>query len=857
MKRFFIFLCLLTGLSTAFAIQVSGPQTGTWSPDNNPYEVIGAISVPSGSNLNIQPGVLVQIMGSFQITVAGTMNANGTVTDSIRFVNMQANPTALWPGLRFENTTAASQLSYVYIEYGTYGVRSMNAHLSISHCRINRCEKGMELYAIGAPASLVLVEYNLIENCIQNGILITSNSGAHIANNEIRYNGTGSQFRAAIQLANQSAGGSCNPIIEYNHIHHNLKQGISAWDVSSSGAINPQITNNIIEYNYTGVYLLQTSGYVADNQINHNFIPGDMNSGAGVMVSGITSQPYFERNTITGNYTGFYITNNAMPVLGDLSINHAWAQGENVISANIDANGVEHSIFCAAYANAMNTIKAENNNWGVFTATEIAVGINDQNDVSTLPTVDFDPFIYPIPPTVLMGSYVYEGSSTISETRLQLISQASGSVIQEVMLLSSPYIVQAMLTEPFYAMILMFRAADNAPLYGCAGGFLNPTVYVPGDFNIVDLGTILVNDTPPPRYEIIGEPVWEDVIPLYPILHGFALYGWDKLEWVFVVDDFLELKRVVHRSPDGEVSTELPLGTIYRKFQNIMPDDVWTETRVTDLAGTIQTCEASYNPCSTWIGTTGYHLLTRQLGANHVLDKQIVSAGDNVLYRYENGYVIAKENILHLGAENPIAAYSTTLYVPQAPDFAPTMLAYNPTIFNPEMQVRLFWQAPAQQANNWTHYRIYRNNQLYASVPFGESQFTDTMLPPPEGYLYYRVCAWDGSQESDFTNEVVVINVANEDDLAIPATLSVYPNPVAFSAQQNLQLKFDNLQNRSAEISIYNLKGQKVHAHKLMDTQEYRWDGKDRHGQRSSAGIYFIKTQVTGEAPVMRKLVIL
>jgi hypothetical protein len=69
------------------------------------------------------------------------------------------------------------------------------------------------------------------------------------------------------------------------------------------------ILSNVIEYNYTGIYLLQASGYVADNQINHNFIPGDMNSGAGVMGSGATSEPYFERNHIEGNYTGFYITN--------------------------------------------------------------------------------------------------------------------------------------------------------------------------------------------------------------------------------------------------------------------------------------------------------------------------------------------------------------------------------------------------------------------------------------------------------------------------------------------------------------------------------------------------------------------
>ena len=238
-----------------------------------------------------------------------------------------------------------------------------------------------------------------------NAILVTSNSNAYIRYNEIRYNGTGPQFRAAIQMGNQSGVNQCNPNILNNHIHHNYKQGISAWDIASSGSINPQILNNLIEYNYTGIYLLQASGYVADNQINFNFIPGDMNSGAGVMVSGVTSIPYFERNHIEGNYTGFYITNNGKPVLGDLAIDHIWAQGENTIINNIDASGNNNSVFCDAYANASFIIMAENNFWGFSSAAEIAETINDHNDNAALPTVDFEPFIIPVENTTITGNY--------------------------------------------------------------------------------------------------------------------------------------------------------------------------------------------------------------------------------------------------------------------------------------------------------------------------------------------------------------------------------------------------------------------------------------------------------------------
>jgi flagellar hook assembly protein FlgD len=80
---------------------------------------------------------------------------------------------------------------------------------------------------------------------------------------------------------------------------------------------------------------------------------------------------------------------------------------------------------------------------------------------------------------------------------------------------------------------------------------------------------------------------------------------------------------------------------------------------------------------------------------------------------------------------------------------------------------------------------------------------------------------------------------------------------VAFSQQQNLEFCFQNLKNQSAEIAIYNLKGQKVHSYKLLDGDSYRWNGKDHIGQRSAAGIYFIKVQVQGESPITRKLIIL
>ncbi|PKN72786.1 MAG: hypothetical protein CVU50_05525 [Candidatus Cloacimonetes bacterium HGW-Cloacimonetes-3] len=859
MKHFFIAFILTVCFGSMLSIQVSGNQSGTWSPANNPYQVIGAITVPVGEVLTIQSGVLVQIMGAYQITIAGNMHAEGTESDSVRFVNMQIPATTLWPGLRFENDNFSSTLNHVYIEYATYGIRCMNSPLTVTNSRIFRCQKGMELFGIGAanPAS-VLVEGCLIERCIQNGIMISQYSNANINNNEIRGNGTGTQFYAAIQLSNQSPGGSNNPYITNNHIHHNLKQGISAWDTVGASAINPQILNNNIHHNYTGVYLLNASGYIADNQIVNNFIPGDMNSGAGVMVSGITSEPYFERNLITGNYTGFYITNNARPVLGDLSIYHAWAQGENIIRDNIDANSALNSVYCDQYANSAYVIKAENNNWGVSTSQEIAIGIRDHNDLSTLPTVDFEPFITGILPTSVIGSYTYVGQTGTANARLELISTGDGRIIQTYSLPSAAFEVSALVDEPFYAMVVAQRLPENTLVYGCAGGFLSPAVFYPGDFIPVDVGNITVTDVPPPRYELMGEPIVENELTLHPLMSGYALYGWQQINWLYEQGDFHYIKKHTRRVGTQEVDFDLPAGTVWNKFQNVSAGDTWLRTEVINDTGTLSVSTVKVDACSSFLGSISYLLYTRSDNLGNVIEKTIIAPNQTILFRYNNNYLIAKDDVLRSGSDDPLAPGAIWLYVPMTMDTMPNYLGYDPQIYNPEshdFQVRLFWQAPAFSNFSWTHYRIYRNLQQIAEIPFSQSEFIDTTFLALET-TYYEVRATDGTNTSEPSNWIVVLHVSVEDQLMPPVSISISPNPVAFSHAQNLELTFNNLKNRSAELAIYNVKGQLVHANTLQGSQSYLWNGKDNSGTRCASGIYFLKAQVKGDKPVTRKLVV-
>ncbi|MFQ5869575.1 MAG: hypothetical protein ACE5JC_06710, partial [Candidatus Zixiibacteriota bacterium] len=53
----------------ASGIEVSGDVWGTWSPVNNPYEVVGELRVPPESTLVIEPGVFVDFQGHYKFIV--------------------------------------------------------------------------------------------------------------------------------------------------------------------------------------------------------------------------------------------------------------------------------------------------------------------------------------------------------------------------------------------------------------------------------------------------------------------------------------------------------------------------------------------------------------------------------------------------------------------------------------------------------------------------------------------------------------------------------------------------------------------------------------------------------------------
>ncbi|MBN1948334.1 MAG: right-handed parallel beta-helix repeat-containing protein [Candidatus Cloacimonetes bacterium] len=391
---------LLSFLSSLYlaGIEVSGDQSGTWPAAGNPYHLVGDVTVPAGQNLEVEAGVQLFAQGSYRITVLGTIILAGSETDSIHFQGAEGID---WGGLRLENEAEPSYLSYTRIsntdDTNDYAVHVINSPVYIQYCLFDDHLKALALSGLAAadPAYME-VKHTRIANCEQNGILITDNSDVLIDSCEITQCGLGSQYRGAIQLSLQSASHNCSPVISNCWIHDNGKQGVTMANLFNYPGMAPHLTGNLIEGNLTGIYLYNANGHYADNIIRNNFIPGDANSGAGVMCYGPGAvNGVFTRNEVTGNFTGFYLAGNASADLGNIENADDQDDGLNYIHNNIDEGENLYSV----YNDSNQPVSAQNNLWDSSETAEIAETIIDQNDNPTLGLVTFEPiYPYSVPP---------------------------------------------------------------------------------------------------------------------------------------------------------------------------------------------------------------------------------------------------------------------------------------------------------------------------------------------------------------------------------------------------------------------------------------------------------------------------
>ncbi|MBP7564000.1 MAG: T9SS type A sorting domain-containing protein, partial [Candidatus Cloacimonetes bacterium] len=99
--------------------------------------------------------------------------------------------------------------------------------------------------------------------------------------------------------------------------------------------------------------------------------------------------------------------------------------------------------------------------------------------------------------------------------------------------------------------------------------------------------------------------------------------------------------------------------------------------------------------------------------------------------------------------------------------------------------------------------------------------------------------------------------VGNHDQIAKPFSVSVYPNP--FDPVTNIA--FNLPVSGNVEISIFNIKGQKVnslvHEKLRAGSHIFQWTGKDSNGKNCASNIYFALVKVNGKQQVIKKITLL
>ncbi|PCJ86558.1 MAG: hypothetical protein COA57_05985 [Flavobacteriales bacterium] len=294
----------------------AGNVSGTWALAGSPYQIQGAIQIPTDSTLTIQPGVTVDFQGFYRLQVQGRLLAIGTVTDTIIFT--AADTANGWNSIRFDNLTTnndTSKIIFCKLQYakatGTSpydkgGALYFNnwSKAIISYCSIKHCTATDAGGAIYCEGSGISISYNTISNnsCVgtnSGGGITSYNSSPIISNNTIIYNSSIGYEGGGIMCS-----GSGTPMISDNIISYNSTN--NGGGIMCDGAASPIISNNIISYNLAiynggGICCFNNSNPdISNNIISNNNVTNSSYGGGGICCYN-SSNPNISNNTITNN----------------------------------------------------------------------------------------------------------------------------------------------------------------------------------------------------------------------------------------------------------------------------------------------------------------------------------------------------------------------------------------------------------------------------------------------------------------------------------------------------------------------------------------------------------------------------
>ncbi|MBM4400140.1 MAG: T9SS type A sorting domain-containing protein, partial [Candidatus Cloacimonetes bacterium] len=160
-------------------------------------------------------------------------------------------------------------------------------------------------------------------------------------------------------------------------------------------------------------------------------------------------------------------------------------------------------------------------------------------------------------------------------------------------------------------------------------------------------------------------------------------------------------------------------------------------------------------------------------------------------------------------------------------------------------------------------------NEVWTTVDSDTQNYPKTAIVGNDAYLFWVDADFYHNSDRcgpDYldTRDLYVMKLSNEitsvDDEVVPLagfTLKQnYPNP--FRSETNI--RFSLKQNAAVDLSVYNLKGQKITTlkHGLLDKGSHNllWNGTDTNKTSVASGVYFIKLH-SGNTTLTRKMVLM
>jgi hypothetical protein len=259
-----------------------GPVSGIWDLSGSPYMVNGEITVNASETLTIEPGVEVRFTDWYKFNVYGSLFAEGTETDSIRFT--VDDTTYRWHGIRVELNSETIILDYCIIEYGlAEGGFPDNA--------------GGGICIYNCPGASITIRNSRIQhNSATHGGGVECDGASPTIDNCIITHNTAISRGGGIQLFSP-----CNPVVKNSTFSYNHAANGGGFtcdsDCSAEFSGNTIIHNTASEHG-GGLGLMGSVDFIAKNNL---IAYNSAYSGGGIAFFNVGDGDEFSDNTIVYN----------------------------------------------------------------------------------------------------------------------------------------------------------------------------------------------------------------------------------------------------------------------------------------------------------------------------------------------------------------------------------------------------------------------------------------------------------------------------------------------------------------------------------------------------------------------------